>query len=866
MRSVAGTRYFGALNILALLNAHVATAQDIVSSTYVLDTVYQGSTFFDGFDFQTTPDLTHGFVNYVGRDEAQTLGLINTASANGAYMGVDFTSNLTSSSVGRNSVRITSKKSFTHGLIISDIAHMPGGICGTWPAHWTLGPDWPENGEIDIIEGVNSQSENLMSLHTNGTCTIAGDTRYQTGTAQTLNCNVDETANSGCGITSDDPASYGPDFNDIQGGVYATQWTSDYIRIWFFRRGAVPADITAGEPDPSLWGLPDSNFQGNCDIDEHFADHSIIFDTTFCGDWGANVWKTDAVCSSLAPTCVDYVASYPGAFQNAYWAVNSIKVYQLGDSTTLPVSGNASIALTSTQSEEHFTNTNSAEPTDLTTVVGASSVVAPALGASETASTTPTSSLVFPTQTASSGSDPYIIGTFFYLGCLGSSSGFQSFKLVSQNAFMTPALCVTSCGDFTYAGVYDSQCYCADTLDSETGISGETCDVPCPGLATQTCGGLSNTTASTPNNGTVARLAKRQAPDLSNVLLTTYENLLDLTGPIISSLVGAIIPPSTSAALSAAPSTLSFDPSVPRVTLTLGAGPSFSALVSSVLGGIVPAATGGGAYYAPPSGSTPVPALTTVVPASSVIGVGMGGGSGGITTVVTTTYVDVCPTGLTTITTTSTITQCSCLAHLGLATAAPTIPMTTTVKVCSVCGPAGGPSQITVTVPATIQVYVAANPTEAPLFTNSSASSPTPFQNITTATIPATIVQVSSVTVVPVSTMAAVAAVQASAAVDANLNAAVNAAVNAQDATKPVVVYSSVTVIPLATMPAALYKELKSANVTTTATVTSNTTSTFLSVPTGPVAFTGAAGKLETVEIGFVIGFAFILVGGFVYV
>ena len=26
------------------------------------------------------------------------------------------------------------QKSWTHGLIISDIAHMPGGICGVWPA------------------------------------------------------------------------------------------------------------------------------------------------------------------------------------------------------------------------------------------------------------------------------------------------------------------------------------------------------------------------------------------------------------------------------------------------------------------------------------------------------------------------------------------------------------------------------------------------------------------------------------------------------------------------------------------------------------------------------------------------------------
>lgn len=30
---------------------------------------------------------------------------------------------------------------------------------------WMFGSDWPNNGEIDIIEGVNSQNSNLISLH-----------------------------------------------------------------------------------------------------------------------------------------------------------------------------------------------------------------------------------------------------------------------------------------------------------------------------------------------------------------------------------------------------------------------------------------------------------------------------------------------------------------------------------------------------------------------------------------------------------------------------------------------------------------------------------------------------------------------------
>ena len=93
--------------------------------------------------------------------------------------------------VGRYSVRISSKKSWgTGSLVVVDLAHAPGGQCGTWPAMWLLGPNWPWGGEIDIIEGkilhcckgaafggigewelmertgVNSNTKNLMSLHT----------------------------------------------------------------------------------------------------------------------------------------------------------------------------------------------------------------------------------------------------------------------------------------------------------------------------------------------------------------------------------------------------------------------------------------------------------------------------------------------------------------------------------------------------------------------------------------------------------------------------------------------------------------------------------------------------------------------------
>ena len=55
----------------------------------------------------------------------------------------------------------------------------------------------------------------------------------------------------------------------------------------------------------------------------------IIFDTTFCGQWAGDkdVWAQGS-CGKKAATCEAYVQNNPGVFKEAYWLVNSVKVYQ----------------------------------------------------------------------------------------------------------------------------------------------------------------------------------------------------------------------------------------------------------------------------------------------------------------------------------------------------------------------------------------------------------------------------------------------------------------------------------------------------------------------------------------------------------
>ncbi|OCK93757.1 glycoside hydrolase family 16 protein [Cenococcum geophilum 1.58] len=296
---------------------------------YVLKDDYSPTNFFDSFDFFSGQDPTNGFVSYVDQSTAQSSNLINSTSSS-VYMGVDHT-NVTPN--GRPSVRLTSKKSYDSGLVILDLAHMPAG-CGTWPAFWTVGPNWPHNGEIDIIEGVNEQSTNAMTLHTGPGCSITNTGGFS-GSITTSNCDIDaadQSTNAGCQIMESATNSYGAGLNSNNGGVYATLWNSNAITIYFFPRGTIPSDIASGSPNPSGWGTPAAVFKGGCDISSKFKSQQIVFDTTFCGDWAGAVWSSGS-CASKASTCNAFVENNPSAFANAYWSINSLKVYQESSAT-----------------------------------------------------------------------------------------------------------------------------------------------------------------------------------------------------------------------------------------------------------------------------------------------------------------------------------------------------------------------------------------------------------------------------------------------------------------------------------------------------------------------------------------------------
>ncbi|KAJ9619908.1 hypothetical protein H2203_008182 [Taxawa tesnikishii (nom. ined.)] len=408
---------------------------------YVLEDDYSPSNFFDMFSFWTSSDPTHGFVDYVDQSTAQDSGLISVNDGS-VYMGVDY-ENVTPN--GRPSVRLTSNKAYNSGsLVILDLEHMPGGICGTWPAFWMVGPNWPNGGEIDIIEGVNQQLVNDMTLHTATGCEVTNNGNFS-GILNSENCDANVNGNQGCQIASQNPASYGDGFNAANGGVYATEWTDDAISIWFFARGSIPSDISNGNPDPSGWATPMAQFTG-CDIPSFFQDQQIVFDNTFCGDWAGNVWSS-STCAAKADSCEAFVENNPSAFKDSYWTINALKVYQYSEysktdaASTTPAVEATSAVYVPISSETTATSSeiaSSSSTLDATTTSSAES--SSTVSSFTSAETSSSSSDVPPSTSASSTTSDVTSSTSISLSsAAATSSTVPSSSVITTSSSAAPS-------------------------------------------------------------------------------------------------------------------------------------------------------------------------------------------------------------------------------------------------------------------------------------------------------------------------------------------------------------------------------------------------------------------------------------------
>ncbi|KAL4947589.1 concanavalin A-like lectin/glucanase domain-containing protein [Aspergillus filifer] len=390
-------RRVGSLAASALIFPSIAHA----AGSYTLQRSFEGEKILDHFNFFDQADPTNGFVTYVNQSYAQDAGLVKITDSGSLYLGVDYETVLSADGPGRESVRIESNEYYDQGLYVIDIQHMPGSICGTWPAFWTVGPNWPDDGEIDIIEGVNKHDSNKIVLHTSGSCDVGGE-HDMSGTMTSSECG-DASGTIGC-VVEGQQGSSGDPFNKANGGVYAMEWQKEYLKIWFFPRSSIPTSLTEGKPDTSAFGTPMAHLQGSCNFEERFTHQKMILDTTFCGDWAGGVFG-DSGCpvndpSNPIQSCVNYVAENPAAFENAFWELNSIKIYQLGGSTEAQGTQDAATSTKTTASAAEPTATSTHTSVETTAAETTASVAPQSTGETVATAQTTTEAAAEPTTTA----------------------------------------------------------------------------------------------------------------------------------------------------------------------------------------------------------------------------------------------------------------------------------------------------------------------------------------------------------------------------------------------------------------------------------------------------------------------------------
>ncbi|KAI0339157.1 hypothetical protein BDW22DRAFT_1336775 [Trametopsis cervina] len=332
------------LTALSLLFFH-----GVLAANFTLVKEYSGGTFFDDwiFDEYSYDNTTGGSVNYVTKANSSSLAYVNDAT-NRVIIKVDNTS-FVPYNFKRNSVRIATKDFFSIGTVwLIDAVHIPFG-CSVWPSIWTKGNAWPDNGEIDIIEGVNRNPLNQMALHTNHGCFATTKTNALNQPTIT-DCN--STDNSGCTVPESTPNSFGQLFANNGGGVWATQFDVSGIFIWFWGRSHVPPSVTTATDslDISSWGPPSAAYvSSSCNIPDFFGAQQIVIDITLCGIWAGNPALYAAQCGGNATdpsTCVSHVVWYNGTsdYANAYFELNSIRAFSVNSTPVVDSNGSSASA------------------------------------------------------------------------------------------------------------------------------------------------------------------------------------------------------------------------------------------------------------------------------------------------------------------------------------------------------------------------------------------------------------------------------------------------------------------------------------------------------------------------------------------
>jgi hypothetical protein len=216
---------------------------------------------------------------------------------------------------------------------------------GSWVYRGEEVEDEKEYSEIDLIENVNYETAGVLSFYTGENCSVNA-VRGKVEEESKLWCLHNGDLTEGCRFIGEEN-TFGKAFNDNHYRYNVLLIEADAIKVWWFKDGEAPSDLDSEHPDPSQWTAePNVHLTpDDCDFAKQFSRFHVVsgncspasqlkprvavniemqvINLTFCGDWA----KIDPYFESEAE-CIKWVAENPKDFEETFWEINSVKLFQ----------------------------------------------------------------------------------------------------------------------------------------------------------------------------------------------------------------------------------------------------------------------------------------------------------------------------------------------------------------------------------------------------------------------------------------------------------------------------------------------------------------------------------------------------------
>lgn len=282
------------------------------------------SAFTNGFSFSTGV-WNGGSATYVNQSVAVAQGVL--ADVGGAvWMGTKIVAN------ERISVRLNSRRRYTGGVWVFDVAHVPIG-CGAWPALWMINA---AGDEVDVLENINVRG-GYTNFHTNVPgCVSPSIDQVASRLPNATRCTIGETlpgAYKGC-ISSLPTGTFDASFNSGGGGIFVLDMT-DASMVDIYRVGTnVPVGDTLdlssikGSSEKPLVRFDHSRCNGRM-----FEEMQLVINLNLCGGWASGDFEGAGGCFVVGKTCKEFVLM--DGITEAYWAFRDIRWYAVKNETTV---------------------------------------------------------------------------------------------------------------------------------------------------------------------------------------------------------------------------------------------------------------------------------------------------------------------------------------------------------------------------------------------------------------------------------------------------------------------------------------------------------------------------------------------------